>query len=217
MGKNPSWFKGGNCPVEQVSWEDVQEFLEKLNKLVPELSARLPWESEWEYGCRAGTTTPFFFGENITTSQVNFNGNYFYNNSEKGAYREQTVEVKSLPCNNLGLYEMHGNVWEWCQDYYQGDLSDKPVVDPHGPETGEFRVVRGGSWFDNGGHVRSAFRFRYAPAYRFDRLGFRLARGHGAQVNQVGAGSSPRPCRPRGAAAGRAERTDCRETGDRPY
>ena len=178
MGKNPSEFKGADRPVEEVRWEDVQEFLEKLNNLVPELSARLPWESEWEYGCRAGTTTPFFFGENIMTDQVNYDGNYPYNNGEKGESRGETVTVKSLPCNNWGLYEMHGNVWEWCQDYYQDDLSDRPVVDPHGPETGGYRVVRGGSWFYNGRIVRSAIRGRNDSAYRNDFLGFRLARGH---------------------------------------
>ncbi|MEA1934267.1 MAG: formylglycine-generating enzyme family protein [Thermodesulfobacteriota bacterium] len=178
MGENPSEFKGADRPVEQVSWEDVQRLMEKLNKLVPELSARLPWEAEWEYGCRAGTTTPFSFGGNIMTDQVNYNGNYPYNKSEKGAYREQTVEVKSLPCNNWGLYEMHANVWEWCRDYHQDDLSDKPVVDPHGPETGEFRVVRGGSWISFGGFVRSAFRYWNDPAARSRNLGFRMARGH---------------------------------------
>ena len=183
MGKNPSRFKGADRPAEKVSWEDVQRFLGKLNKFIPELSARLPWEAEWEYGCRAGTTTPFSFGENITTSQVNFNGNYPYNKSEKGAYREQTVEVKSLPCNNRGLYEMHGNVWEWCQDYYQDDLSNKPVVDPHGPAIGEYRVVRGGSWINGGRDVRSAIRNGIDPADRLADLGFRLARGHRVQVN----------------------------------
>ena len=161
-----------------MNWEDVQEFLEKLNKLVPELSTRLPWEAEWEYGCRAGTTTPFSFGGNILTDQVNYNGNYPYNNGAKGEYRGETVTVKSLPCNNRGLYEMHGNVWEWCQDYYQDDLSNKPVVDPHGLETGEFRVVRGGSWIYNGRYVRSAIRGRDDPVSSVAYLGFRLARGH---------------------------------------
>ncbi len=178
MGNNPSEFKGGDRPVEQVSWEDVQRFTDKLNGLIPELEARLPWEAEWEYACRAGTSTPFSFGDNITPEQVNYTGNYPYRDGAKSTYREQTVAVKSLPCNEWGLYEMHGNVWEWCKDYYQEDLGRKPVIDPHDPETGGFRVLRGGSWVSGGGDARSAFRNGFVPALRSADLGFRLARGH---------------------------------------
>ena len=178
MGNKPSRFKGAERPVERVSWKDAQDFIKKLNGMVPGLSARLPWEAEWEYACRAGTTTPFSFGANITPEQVNYDGNYPYDNGKKGFYRQEPVVVKSLPCNAWGFYEMHGNVWEWCQDYYQEDLGVESAVDPHGPDTGDFRVVRGGSWFDGGGRVRSACRLGNVPGYRLSIQGFRLSLGH---------------------------------------
>ena len=178
MKNNPSDFKGDERPVERVSWEDVQRFTDTLNGLIPELGVRLPWEAEWEYGCRAGTTTPFSFGDNISPEQVNYDGNSPYGDGEKGEYREQSVVVKSLPCNDWGLYEMHGNVWEWCGDRYQEDLGSESVLDPHGPEKGEYRVMRGGSWFSDGRLVRSAIRDGYDPSNRNLDIGFRLARGH---------------------------------------
>ncbi len=178
MNENPSRFKGAERPVEQVSWDDAQQFIEKLNELVPGLEVRLPWEAEWEYACRAGTTSPFSFGENINTDQVNYDGNRPYNQGKKGNYREETVEVKSLPCNAWGLYEMHGNVLEWCRDFWQEDLGADPTTDPRGPETGDYRVVRGGSWNFNGWFVRSAFRYLNHPSNRDDDQGFRLAQGH---------------------------------------
>ena len=113
-GNNPANFKDdNNNPVEQVSWDDIQVFLKKLNELIPGLDATLPTEAQWEYACRAGTTTPFSFGENITPEQVNYHGEYPYANGKKGLYRAKTVPIKSLPANSWGLYEMHGNVWEW--------------------------------------------------------------------------------------------------------
>ena len=125
---------------------------------------RLPTEVEWEYACRAGTETPFWFGEQITSEQVNY-GN-----------REQTMErIKALPCNGWGLYQMHGNVWEWCQDGY-GNYPADTVIDPAGPVTGERRVLRGGSWINLGRHTRSAYRNRLIPGYRSLNSGFRLAR-----------------------------------------
>ncbi len=169
MGKNPSNFKSRQRPVETVSWEDIRKFIDKLNKLMPGLSVCLPTETQWEYGCRAGSITPFSFGDTITPEQVNYDGNYPYNDGKKGAYREQTVAVKTLPCNAWGLYEMHGNVWEWCQDWFLEDL---------GPEEGGNRVVRGGSWLNYGRFVRSAIRVRAHPGDRRDYIGFRLARGH---------------------------------------
>jgi len=178
MAENPAHFTGEKRPVENVSWEDVQQFIKKLNKLVPELSIRLPTEAEWEYGCRAGTKTPFSFGNNITSEQANYNGKYPYKNGPKGEYREQTVEVKTLPCNSWGLYEMHGNVWEWCQDWWQEDLGKDPVTDPQGAKKGEYRVLRGGSWIYDGRDVRSAIRYRFHPGFRINYIGFRLARGH---------------------------------------
>ncbi len=180
MGKNPSHFQADpRQPVESVSWEDVQQFIDKLNARVPGLSARLPSEAEWEYACRAGTTTPFSFGANISPEQVNYNGEYPYAGGEKGVYRRRTVPVGSLPPNPWGLHEMHGNVWEWCQDWY-GDYPREPVIDPWGPEEGADRVLRGGSWVHYGWDVRSAHRDWYEPAYRYFSLGFRLALGQGA-------------------------------------
>lgn len=177
MGNNPANFKDdNNNPVEQVSWDDVQAFLQKLNGLIPGLDAALPTETQWEYACRAGTTTPFSFGKNITPEQVNYDGNNPYANGKKGLYRKKTVPVKSLPANPWGLYEMHGNVYEWCQDWY-GDYPAEPVADPAGPETGSDRVLRGGSWLRSGWGVRSANRRRDAPADRSYFIGFRFAPG----------------------------------------
>ena len=173
MGENPAHCREDlNNPVEQVSWRDVQEFLIKLNQAIPELNARLPSEAQWEYACRAGTTPPFSFGENITPEQVNYDGNYPYNNAEKGLYREKTVPVKSSP-NSWGLYEMHGNVWEWCQDWY-GDYLSEPVTNLTGATNGAYRVLRGGSWNSLGRHARSASRLRYEPFNRYNLIGFRL-------------------------------------------
>ena len=189
-GDNPSRFQGNDDnPVEQVSWDDAQAFIAKLNRLVPGLHARLPTEAEWEYACRAGTSTPFSFGGNITPEQVNYNGEYPYADGKKGQYRGKTVPVKSLPPNPWGLYEMHGNVWEWCQDWFVGEYGTEPQVDPQGPSTGAYRVLRGGSWGSDGGDVRSAYRSRNEPGFRNYNIGFRLALG------QTGSGQSaaPRP------------------------
>jgi formylglycine-generating enzyme required for sulfatase activity len=175
MGKNPVEFKGGRRPVEKVSWEDCLTFIEKINRKKPDLHLRFPSEAEWEYACRAGTGTPFWFGDNITPDQVNYNGNYPYAEGEKGEYRGRTVEVKSLPCNEWGLYQMHGNVWEWCADWY-GDYPEGPVIDPTGPDSGESRVLRGGSWVYYGRHARSAYRDGSDPSGRWHLIGLRLAR-----------------------------------------
>ncbi|MCP3930744.1 MAG: formylglycine-generating enzyme family protein, partial [Bacteroidetes bacterium] len=153
-----------------------QIFIGKINSTIPGLGLQLPTEAQWEYACRAGTTTPFHFGDNITTDQVNFNGNYPYNKGEKGEYRKQTVPVKSFACNDWGLYEMHGNIWEWCADWY-GEYPKTTVVNPLGPEKGGGRVVRGGSWNGIGRIVRSANRIWNGPADRDHSIGFRVARG----------------------------------------
>lgn len=131
MGNNPANFKDDlQNPVESVSWLDAQQFLSKLNQTLPSLKAHLPTEAQWEYACRAGTTTPFAFGENITPELVNYNGNYPYADAEKGQYRQKTLPVTALPANSWGLYQMHGNVWEWCLDEYTEDLGKKPLSDP---------------------------------------------------------------------------------------
>ena len=178
MGNNPSRFKGDNRPVEQVSWEDAQAFIEKLDRIQPDLMAGLPTEAQWEYACRASSTGPFNVDGELSLEKVNYRGTREYESDKwsKGARRE-TAEVKSYPCNAWGLYEMHGNVWEWCRDYWQEQLSAEPVVDPEGPQEGVYRVVRGGSWFFIGRFVRSAIRYRFAPDGR-DFIGFRLSLGH---------------------------------------
>jgi formylglycine-generating enzyme required for sulfatase activity len=174
MGKHSSRFSGADRPVENPSWDDAQAFINKMNGLKAELKLCLPSEAQWEYACRAGTTMPFSWGDQIDSTLVNFDGNYPYNDGRNSEYREQTVDVKSLPCNDWGLYQMHGNVWEWCQDWY-GKYPAGPVTDPEGPGTGGGRVLRGGSWIADGRHCRSAFRRHFVPSYRNNYIGFRLA------------------------------------------
>ena len=175
MGENPSYFIGANCPVDNVSWEDAQAFIVIMNRMIPGLNLRLPTEAQWEYACRAGTSLLHFVsGEQITSESVNFNGTKPYNNGKPSECRNTTVDVKTLPHNFWGLYEMHGNVWEWCSDWY-GDYSSQPVIDPQGLESGCQRVLRGGSWSSNGSVCRSASRGYSAPDYRHNSIGFRLA------------------------------------------
>ena len=174
IGKNPSRFKGKDLPVDWVSWDEVLRFINKLNSMTPELKLCLPTEAQWEYACRAGTITPFSFGDSITTDQVNYDGNSIYHDDSKSEVRNQTVEVKSFPPNAWGLYQMHGNVWEWCQDWY-GKYPTQPVTDPQGIVSGSDRVLRGGSWFNDGGKCRSASRSHTRPVIGSDYSGFRLA------------------------------------------
>ena len=185
MGKNPSRFKGENLPVEMVSWKGCQKFIQAINERKPGLDLRLPTEAEWEYACRAGTETPFSFGVNISPEQVNYDGNYPYHRGGQGEYRKKTVAVKSLLCNEWGLYEMHGNVWEWCCDW-KVEYPYLPVVDPVGPDTGSVRVLRGGSWVSIARLCRSACRFHRGPFNRFDDIGFRLARGQSHRMQRSG-------------------------------
>ena len=192
-GNNPADFKDDlQNPVESMSWLDVQEFLKVLQGLIPGSQPRLPIEAEWEYACRAGTTTPFSFGENIDPFQVNYRGTAPYADGGNGEYREKTVPVKFLPVNPWGLYEMHGNVWEWCSDEYQSNLGSNPVTDPLTVESPEslgrsdaYRVLRGGSWIDVGGNCRSAYRLRDPADLRLRRNGFRLALGHELRTSQA--------------------------------
>ncbi|ESQ10904.1 MAG: hypothetical protein N838_18310, partial [Thiohalocapsa sp. PB-PSB1] len=128
------------------------------------------------HGCRAGTETAFWFGDAITTDQVNYDGNHPTGGAPKGAYRKQTVDVKALPCNAWGLYQMHGNVWEWCSDWYAAYPSGEQD-DPEGPDTGVQRVCRGGSWIDHAVYCRSALRSLRLPDLGHVNQGFRLARG----------------------------------------
>ena len=171
-GTNPSHFKGANLPVEQVSWDDCQAFIQALNRKTGQ-TYRLPTEAEWEYACRAGTTTPFNTGGNLTTEQANYDGNYPYNNNRKGQYRKQTVAVDSFEPNAWGLYNMHGNVWEWCSDWY-GEYESGCVENPVGSKSGSPRVIRGGGWGGPAGSCRSAYRRGSPPGNRNDGVGFRL-------------------------------------------
>jgi len=178
MGReNPINFSGEERPVERISWNDAGNFIARMNGLKPELKLCLPTEAQWEYACRAGTTTPFSWGEQIDSSLVNFDGTAPYNNGSTSEYREQTVDVSALPCNDWGLYQMHGNVWEWCHDWYT-DYPAQPVIDPQGPESGGGRVLRGGSWFFIGGYCRSANRLQDDPSFHRYSTGFRFARSH---------------------------------------
>ncbi|MCP5004307.1 MAG: formylglycine-generating enzyme family protein [Planctomycetes bacterium] len=175
MGNNPSKFKqGDNYPVESVSWNDVQTFIEKLNQETGK-NHRLPTEAEWEYAARAGTTTPFNTGENLTTDQANYDGNYPYKNNPKGKFVGKTTPVGTYPPNEWKLSDMHGNVWEWCNDWYEKEYyKNSPVNDPTGPDTGSGRVIRGGSWIISAGLCRSSYRYDFGPSFDYDFLGFRL-------------------------------------------
>lgn len=144
MGNNPADFKDNtNNPVEQVNWNDVQAFIQKLNGMVSGLAARLPTEAEWEYACRAGTTTAYSCGDSMTAQQANF--------GKSG----KTLPVKSFAPNAWGLYQMHGNVCEWCEDGY-GDYPTQAVTDPQGAASSSYRVLRGGSWSSRAQILRSA-------------------------------------------------------------
>jgi len=136
---------------------------------------RLPTEAEWEYACRAGTTTQFSTGSNITTDQANYDGNFPYNNNPKGAYQKKTTPVGSFAPNAWGLYDMHGNVWEWCWDWY-GSYPNRAQTDPLGAVSGTSRVMRGGGWSNSAGRVRSARRSGDYPYYGYILLGFRVVR-----------------------------------------
>ena len=173
LDADPSHFKGDDRPVERVSWEDAMEFCARISKKTGK-GYRLPTEAEWEYACRAGTRTPFAFGETITPELVNYDGNYPYGSAPKGKYRKETIAVGSLGvANGWGLYDMHGNVWEWCQDW-AGPYQSGPATDPQGPSDGSYRRLRGGSWVDDGDGCRSAFRGYNEPGFRDDVIGFRV-------------------------------------------
>ncbi|MBK8815870.1 MAG: formylglycine-generating enzyme family protein [Methylococcaceae bacterium] len=177
MGSNPSSFIDDDLPVEQISWHEAQTFIDTLNGLKPELKLCLPTEAQWEYACRAGTQTPYSFGEQIDSNQVNFYEINPYNSGKKSEDRRQTVIVKSLPPNPWGLYEMHGNVMEWCQDWY-AKYPTGTTIDPIGQDTGDNRVLRGGSCFLFGRLCRSARRYFFEPDLAGNPFGFRLARSH---------------------------------------
>jgi formylglycine-generating enzyme required for sulfatase activity len=178
-GDKPRSERGPAMPVTDVSWPDAQSFAEQLNALLPGLALGLPSEAMWEYACRAGTATPYSFGKTVTRRQVRYGGKV-----EAGP-----AAAGSLPANPWGLYEMHGNVYEWCDDGWVDNYRDAP---PDGaawqPDGSAFRVVRGGCWFVDARRVRASYRGRGDPRYRSDRFGFRLAR--------VRTSSAERPAEP---------------------
>ncbi|PKL76105.1 MAG: hypothetical protein CVV27_12000 [Candidatus Melainabacteria bacterium HGW-Melainabacteria-1] len=174
---SPSRFQGDlRLPVEQVGWKDCQRFIQQLN-LRQEGIYRLPSEAEWEYACRAGRTTPFAIGSgtDLDASQANFDGRYPYGAGKPGPNRDRTTPVASFHPNSWGLFDMHGNVWEWCQDFYAPYLLH-PQTDPKGPARGLDHVIRGGSWDYGAGSCRSATRDRRASDVCASDLGFRLVR-----------------------------------------
>ncbi|MBR8838953.1 MAG: formylglycine-generating enzyme family protein [Stigonema ocellatum SAG 48.90 = DSM 106950] len=175
VGNNPSWFKGAKRPVENVDWDQAIAFCAKLSQTAKK-TYRLPSEAEWEYACRAGTTTPFYFGETITTALVNYDGNYTYGSAPKGTYRQQTTDVGSFPPNAFGLYDMHGNVWEWCQDNWHENYSGAPTDGYvwQNDNDNQSRLIRGGSWVYIPRNCRSAARNWDRRDYSDGIVGFRV-------------------------------------------
>ncbi|AFZ44411.1 protein of unknown function DUF323 [Halothece sp. PCC 7418] len=175
MGENPSSFKGENNPVEGVIWYKAKEFCQKLSEQTRKIY-QLPSEAQWEYACRAGTTTPFYFGETISTDQANYNGNYTYGNGKEGIYREKTTPVGSFPPNAFGLYDMHGNIWEWCEDVWHENYEGAPNDGSPWLTGGDhkLRVLRGGSWDVLPWLCRCANRYGYVPDIGYFNLGFRV-------------------------------------------
>lgn len=178
IGNNPSYFMscGDDCPVEQVSWSDAQEFIRRINSMEGTDQYRLPTEAQWEYAARAGTMTPYNTGNCLSTDQANYDGNNPLSGCANGEYRRKTVQVGSFAPNPWGLYDMHGNVWEWVHDRY-GVYPSGSVTDPEGPKSGLYHVARGGSWGYRARYCRSASRLSPFISYeRFNRVGFRLIR-----------------------------------------
>ena len=177
-GSNPSNFKDDpQNPVELVSWDDVGEFLKKVGELLPGVKAELPTEAEWEYACRAGTETAFNWGDGITSAQANYDGNFTYADGPTGESRGKTVPVRSFAPNAWGLYQMHGNVWEWCADgvrLYGGEVQENPRGET-GYGADAPRVVRGGSWSFGPWGLRAAYRYQWRRVRLNVLQGFRFS------------------------------------------
>lgn len=202
MGKNPSEFKGAQNPVERVSWDDARAFCKTLSQKTGK-TVCLPTEAQWEYACRAGTTTRFSFGDD--TADLHKYGNYLDKSNTSGiAWRDsdhddgfdKTAPAGSLKPNDWGLYGMHGNVWEWCSDRFEPFYTNAQNIDPTGPAVGDFRVVRGGSWQSGPASCRSADRLWDTPDDRINYGGFRVAvltAGRGSPSTQPTTQSSTQP------------------------
>ncbi|MEA5577621.1 formylglycine-generating enzyme family protein [Anabaena sp. UHCC 0451] len=173
LKSNPSEFKGDNLPVEGVFWDDAVEFCARISKATGK-EYRLPSEAEWEYACRAGTTTPFHFGETITSELANYDANYTFADEPKGTYREKTTAVGSFPPNAFGLYDMHGNVWEWCADDWHGNYINAPTNGTAWISRSGTKSSRGGSWFNYTWFCRCASRYNFDLID--DNSGFRVVR-----------------------------------------
>jgi formylglycine-generating enzyme required for sulfatase activity len=176
MGTNPSFFKGDNLPVEQVSWNDAVEFCQRLSQKTGR-EYRLPSEAEWEYVCRAGTSTPFYFGETITGDLASYDASNTYASEPKGKSRQQTTPVDSFKPNAFGLYDMHGNVWEWCQDDWHDTYNGAPRDGSawvNKNDNNSQKCLRGGSWVNNPGVCRSAYRLNTFRGNRSPSFGFRV-------------------------------------------
>ncbi len=170
----------GRRPAIDLSWRDAVAYCRWLSEETGH-DYRLPTEAEWEYACRAGTTTPFHFGETISTDQANYDGGFIYGNGQKGKFRHQTMEVGQFPANAFGLHDMHGNVWEWCADRYEKDAYEKYIDGFYpdkvgGKKSRRVRVLRGGSWHSLPWNLRSAGRNGNYTVLQDSSFGFRIAR-----------------------------------------
>ncbi len=176
MGKLPPCrFKADKLPIEQVSWNAAQKFCKRLSKETGR-SYRVPSESQWEYACRAGTDTPFSFGETLTTDFANYVGEHIYRHEPPGLYRRITTEGGTFPPNAFGLYDMHGNLWEWCADNWLDDYHASPRDETdYQIQDNPYRVVRGGSWHDPAANCRSMARVHFLGSEADDFIGFRVA------------------------------------------
>jgi formylglycine-generating enzyme required for sulfatase activity len=182
LDRDPSYFKGDCLPVEQVSWNEAVEFCDRLIAKTGRLY-QLPSEAQWEYACRAGTQTPFAFGKTLSTGLANYDGNQTYNHGPKGEDRKTTIEVGTFYLNAFGLYDMSGNVYEWCADDWHENYDGHPIDGSvwnasndsgSDPESDPNKVFRGGSWVHNPRRCRSAFRLYGAAGARYNYLGFRV-------------------------------------------
>jgi formylglycine-generating enzyme required for sulfatase activity len=177
MGTNPSEFTGDDCPVEYVSWDDAQEFIQKLNDSEPGAGYCLPTDAQWEFACRAGSSTTYCFGNG--TDHLDRYA-WYVDNAE-----DQTHPVGRKQPNDWGLYDMHGNVWEWCSDWYDAIYSSDSVTDPEGALNGSHRVIRGGSWSERSNYARCATRESEKPDRRHGNIGFRLSMNNGGRYAAV--------------------------------
>jgi eukaryotic-like serine/threonine-protein kinase len=175
-GKNPAYWQDAKLPVEQVSWDEAQAFCQNLSAMTGK-KYRLPSEAEWEYACRAKTDTRFYFGEKISTELANYNGNFTYESIGKEVYRSKTTPVGSFPANGFGLYDMHGNLWEWCEDKYHENYQGAPTNGSAWIDGNYVRLKRGGAWYASPYHCTSANRLDYSDI-GINHIGFRVICAH---------------------------------------